>query len=319
MAKQLNISIDKLKVCYKIPQSYDIFEFIITESGLRHLTKTEIDWENTPKIYFNTTDFYLQVIGVTQNESTQEYTDILLNVVCCDGLKLGQFEISTAKYIGKCFFTFENRALYTNISSIYGIKSNPISYWLYAADCMDIKFNNITKIEIAFDRNKNFMRKVKKHIRNLAIEMFVNGHKVKDTTSTINGYKEIYTSSREQLSKQPSLYFKQTKGLELNIYNKSQEMTESTPTKWEYIPEWLGWGAADSKDTIYRAEIRAGNNDIRDFYAFLGDLRHDFGGYDEILGQLSNPDFLAFLWDWCAHRLVYFRSDGKDINLTDLL
>ena len=319
MAKQLNISIDKLKVCYKNPQSYNLFDYIITESGLRHLTKNEIDWGNATKIYFNTPDFYLQLIDVTQNESTNEYTELILNVICADGLKLGQFEISNSKYIGKCFFSMDNRALYTNVSSIYGVKSNAISYWLYVADCMDIQFNNITKIEIAFDRNKNFMRKVKKHIRNLAIEMFVNGHKVKDTTSTINGYKEIYTSSREQLSKQPSLYFKQSKGLELNIYNKSQEMNESTPTKWEYIPEWLGWGAADSKDTIYRAEIRAGNNDIREFYAFLGGLRHDFGEYGEILGQLTNNDFLAVLWDWCCHRLVYFRDGEREINLTDLL
>ena len=43
MAKQLNISIDKLKVCYKNPQSYNLFDYIITESGLRHLTKNEID------------------------------------------------------------------------------------------------------------------------------------------------------------------------------------------------------------------------------------------------------------------------------------
>ena len=82
MAKQLNISIDKLKVCYKNPQSYNLFDYIITESGLRHLTKNEIDWGNATKIYFNTPDFYLQLIDVTQNESTNEYTELILNVIC---------------------------------------------------------------------------------------------------------------------------------------------------------------------------------------------------------------------------------------------
>ena len=310
-----SVNIDRLKICYNLPTEFDLFSDLVSKSDLP--TPTPKD-EPAEKIWYD--GFYL----VAQDwEFSTNYGDckrLSMMVVTSDDRKIGTLELrDDCKYGGKCFFTFECRALYT-IETQYpdGTKFNMMGYINFIADELGLKFNNITLVELALDCNKNYITKVRKMIRNTDIEMFKNGHKITDENKVISNYGEYYSRTRKQLSKQPTLYFEQAKdtGLKLKIYNKSREMMEQEQEKLSYIPEWVG--IPDGQD-IYRCEITIRNTDLRDFCALNAPICPEWSEYDNIIGLLMMSDFRARLWGWASHRLIFFRENGVDIDLIDLI
>ena len=319
VSKKFSINTDKVKLCYRTPQSYDLFNYIIEHSGIADLNAEDVEWKTQDtKVFFGAEDFYFSVIDFTRNEKN-EIIKIVCAVMLPDHTKLGDFEISNVVFIGKCFFQFTNKSLYTTFSNVCGVKSNYTCLFAYIADCLELELNNNTTTEIAFDTNFNFQRKVHTNITDPTKDMYINGRKIKDMKTRLKNYFEVKGRTREHTDKYPTIVVKQADGLQLKIYNKSVEMQESEQGKLEYIPEWNGWGGTDENEQIYRAEITATREDIRDFYAFLSDFRPDWAEPEYYLQHLGIDDFRALLWHWCAHRLMYFRQDGQDIDLIDLL
>ena len=142
-------------------------------------------------------------------------------------------------------------------------------------------------------------------------EMFVNGHIVKDETATIPNYKKVYSSSRRKMSRTPTLYFGQSDGPELKIYDKRREMEEGERAKLGYIPEWLNFG---NNAPIYRAEVTFKNRDIREYMARVGVVG------EEAMSIVTSAERLADTWQYGANRLLYFRdrATGANIHLADL-
>ena len=291
-----------MKICYRV--SADTFSYIANSCNLNAADKDAIN--NT----IDRSDYRLNLADHSSNEN--EVTAITLSVTFeMDGKrKLGVFDIKKeAKY---CFFSFENRILYTPFIYVNNRKYNCVNFIEYIASDMGLTFNNVTTLEIAKDSTRNYVSAVQRYIRDINnYEMFVNGNIVKDENCIIPQYKKMYSSSRKKMSRTPTLYFNQTDGPELKIYDKRREMEDGEKAKLGYIPQWLEFG--DSAP-IYRAEVTVRNRDIREYMARIGVVG------EEVMFILSSTDKLAEMWRYGADRLLFFRdrATGANIHLADL-
>lgn len=286
-------SVDKLKICYRV--TADTFSWIAKLCNLNADTEINsiIDRDN----------YTLRLVDHSSNDN--EATAITSTVTFqMDGErhKLGSFDIKKeAKY---CFFTFENKALYTPIHCVCFIK--------HIANDIGLIFNNITTLEIAKDSTRNYVTAVQKFIRDYNdYEMFINGHIVKDENRTIPHYRKMYSSSRKKMSRVPTLYFDQSDGPALKIYDKRREMEEEERAKLAYLPQWLSFG---DNAPIYRAEVTFKNRDIREYMAHIGITG------EEAMDFLSHSEQLAQMWQYGADRLIYFRdrASGGVITMADI-
>lgn len=296
-------NLDKLKICYRV--SADTFSYIANSCNLNAADKDAINST------INRGDYSLNLIDHSSNDS--EITAITISVTFeMDGQRhrLGTFDLKKeAKY---CFFTFENKALYTPFIYVNNRKYNCVNFIEYIASDMGLTFNNVTTLEIAKDSTRNYVTATQKYIRNYAdYAMYVNGHIVKDETATIPNFKKVYSSSRTKMSRTPSLYFGQSDGPEIKIYDKRREMEEKERAKLDYIPQWLNFG---ENTPIYRAEVTVKNRDIREYMARVG-----VAG-EEAMSVITSTDKLAAMWQYEADRLIYFRdrATGEYVHLADL-
>lgn len=295
-------NIDKLKICYRV--SADTFSYIAKSCNLNAESSDIISTVDRG-------DYRLNLADHSSNEN--EVTAITISVTFeMDGQRhrLGTFDLKKeAKY---CFFTFENKALYTPFIYVNGNKYNCVNFITYIADDLGLEFNNITTLEIARDSTRNYVTVAQKFIRDFAnYEMYVNGHIVRDENRTIPHYRKMYSSSRRKMSRVPTLYFDQSDGPALKIYDKRKEMEEEERAKICYIPEWLNFG---DNAPIYRAEITFKNRDIREYMAHVG-----IEG-EEAIFALSSVEKRANMWRYGADRLLFFRdrATGANIHLADL-
>ena len=312
--KKCNISIDKLRLCYTQPEN---------------LIANIMERENGGIIDFD--DFSLRINESEQygEKVIQINADLFLHRVKEDQerTRIGSFVFhNTSKYKGKCFFTFENSALYHIDSIVYGTKYNLMTYLNYVTDELHLVLNNVTEMEIACDTNINVIRIIRQFIKNHnEYYMFKNGRIVRDPNRHIDDYDEHYGRSRNRLESNPSLYVKQKSlgvQLHLKVYDKSREMQLESPYKIDYINEWNEFS---DNDRTYRMEVTIGNTDFR---AWTDHLRSKASAFpnewkdpSKVLNMLMLEDYRWALWYYCCNRLLYFRdrTDGTDITLLDIV
>lgn len=301
MKKKYDISIDRLKICYKT-NPY-LWDFLKNDSNLHFPDFKLINQEE-------------------EDEKGRERKSRTFNVVMNDGRLLGEFTINNSNLANGeyAWFEFANSALYSNesLNDLYP-RSNCLVYVTVVADSLHLKFNNVTSLEIAIDTNWNVINKVRKLIHNHnEYDMFTCGNIVKDPNRTIEDYMEIYSRSRNKLSKRPTLYFKQRQenSVALKIYDKSRELEEKGNYK-EYIRDWLNFESND----IFRLEIKLRKDDFKHFAKQEWcDIR--WNDLSEVLGALIHDNkYVSALWIFNARRLLYFRNkETKEyIYLEDLL
>ena len=295
-------NVDKLKICYRTTS--DTFGYFTKMYNLNE------EAEDITQV-IDRGDYSLNLIDHSSNDS--EITAITISVTFeMDGQRhrLGTFDLKKeAKY---CFFTFENRILYTPFIYVNGNKYNCANFISYIADDLGLEFNNITTLEIARDSTRNYVTTIQKFIRDYTqYEMFVNGRIVRDENRTIPHYRKMYSSSRKKMSRTPTLYFDQSDGPSLKVYDKRKEMEEEERAKLSYIPDWLNFG---DNAPIYRAEVTFKNRDIREYMALIG-----VNG-EEAMSIITSADKMADMWRYGADRLLYFRDrvSGEAIRLADL-
>lgn len=295
-------NIDKLKICYRTTS--DTFGYFTKMYNLNE------EAEDITQV-IDRGDYSLNLIDHSSNDS--EITAITISVTFeMDGQRhrLGTFGLKKeAKY---CFFTFENKALYTPFIYVDGRQYNCVNFITYIADDLGLVFNNISTLEIARDSTRNYVTTIQKFIRDYTqYEMFVNGRIVRDENRTIPHYRKMYSSSRKKMSRTPTLYFDQSDGPSLKVYDKRKEMEEEERAKLSYIPDWLNFG---DNAPIYRAEVTFKNRDIREYMALIG-----VNG-EEAMSIITSADKMADMWRYGADRLLYFRDrvSGEAIRLADL-
>ena len=304
------VSVDKLKVCLNITD--DIYKHL-----LEHYTKIEVR-DNHKYRYLDEEDFFLVFYDEEENKMSAT-----LNIKDNDGnFRLGTFIFNKGKkYKNLAFFSFENDALYRIFTKdYYGKPNSYIHCLMYVAEFYGMTFNNITTLELAFDSDFNFVKKIRKMIKDVNnYDLYLNGKKVDDNEEIMQGYGEYYSRNRMKLQL-PTLYFSQAKtsDMQMRVYDKARELNESTPHKEERYKKWIDW---ENTDNIYRVEVVFHNTNIRDFFSRYADkLPEEMGGHDNILSLLNMSDFRMTMFLDATDRLIYFKDKKtkEKISVIDL-
>lgn len=207
--------------------------------------------------------------------------------------------------IKKAWIYFDNRSLYTEFYK----GANIIKLVEILENALNMELNNITSLDIAFDTTKNIRKSIISMFKNKAITTYLNTNKVKDRKEERN---DIFYIKRGCLDKiiesSTSLYVQQKDrdGFGMTIYNKSKEIQEKSHK--EYIKYW---NKMNTKQTIYRAEIRLKNEHIK---KYLTDKCITIS-YD----LFNNEDFLFDCFISFVNRLIRFEEGNKEYNIIDIL
>lgn len=275
--------------------------------------------------------FYLRILDNDKKEgSTKPQTSLTALVTTCDYVTLGEFRFTNSrKYEGLCFFTFDNKALYTvgsvNIST--GEKRNYTEYLPYITDTLGLVWNNYTQIDLALDIDRSPMTVIYSLMKNRQdYDMIVNGKKVQDG-ERIRGFGEWFERTRARRDKYPTLYFKhkqktrkKNSDFYLRIYDKRKEIEEESQRK-TYIQDWN-----DYHGTFFRLEVTLLNEGFNDWLNFIRDtaksgMLEEWGERERQEYLLEMQEYKMRLWLFAANKLVYFRNrhTREKITLFDIV
>lgn len=302
------VSVDKLKVCLSQPQ--EAFDYIRDHTSYAAIDGMRVLDEDGYKLVVVEEDDNTMTVALDVMDDTGEY------------LHLGTFQFNGigGRYQGRAFFSFENSSLYTVFGvTADGSKANWVDMLLPICGGFGLAFNNITEIEVALDTETNIIYRLRKLIKDVEnYDMYLNGRKV-EAGVPLENYGEFFERTREQLSRVPTLYFKQSKAtdMSLKVYDKATELREHSPEKAARYHEWLGW---DRTDKIYRAEVTLHNTNVREFCERQGRWLAEQGEHGNILGLLGMEEFRLDMLCDATDRMVYFRDrrNGDKVSVIDL-
>lgn len=303
--RKWKLNIDKLKICYLQPQNlWDYLQNFKTND------------------FINYDCFSIQIIddGRGKDETNDKpRTKIKANVILDDGVMLGKFEFNnSAKYNGKCFFEFDNKALYTVANVYNGEKYNHLTTIDFVEQQLNLEKNNITTIEVAMDCNFNIVNTIQKLIKDYGnYTMYVNGNIINDESRKIENYGEYFSRSRKKRERYPTIYLTQARddSPQIKIYNKRVEINDESGK--EYIKEWN-----NMHGTMYRVEITVKNEDFKKFLEVAGNEIDLWGEIDGTCVHLSTEQYKHLLFIYITERMVYFKrkSGNKEyITLNDII
>ena len=315
MAKKIDyrINIDKLRVCFTQPDT--LIQYLSERKGEDGF----VDYEH----------FRLHIIE-EETEDGSSIRQIIARVILLGtgqsgtDVSLGTFMLNNSgKYRGLCFFTFENKALYSCEAIINGERHNLIGYLNYVTETLGLRYNNITELELAMDTNYNVTSVIRRYISKYQqYRMYLNGKIIRDPKITIKGYIEIFNRTRKKLQRTPSLYIKQGSigiELQLKIYNKTKEIEEESPHK-QHINEWNNF--ADGTQT-YRLEVTIGNVDFKEWQRYLESIGSIWKDNEQPLEMLMMEDYRLELWRYATNRMLWFidinDKESKKITLADIV
>lgn len=294
-----NFNVDKLKICYKQPQ--ELWDYLST-------------FNKEDKILYDSFSLLITDNGKSEG-SEKESVKIKANVIADDGVLLGEFVFNnSAKYEGKCFFEFDNKALYTPLSYYMGEKYNYVCCIDYVASILNLEINNITTIEVSADINHNPLPRIYRLMKDHEnYDMVYNGKVVEDYTKILEGVGEFYGRSRVKKNRYPTLYLSQKKddAPSIKIYDKRAEIEDNSK---QYISEWNN----NLNGTMYRIEVSVKNEDIKKFLSLVQEYKEDYGTLELFLTHLGSQEYKHLLWQWICDRIAYFRAKSGDREVITL-
>ncbi len=172
-----------------------------------------------------------------------------------------------------------------------------------------IKFNNITKIDLAKDFKRNITYSINRLCRAKDIKTIINGKVVKDRKKVVKELKYTYEANLERVM-HPSITLCQieairnkSKGVTVQAYNKLAEVDKSNK---EYIKEFYG-----NPKTLHRLEVRLNYNEIRDFYI----LHKRTSTTDDIFDK----EFMTEMFYYHLGSVLRFTRGRKPISWREIL
>lgn len=296
-----NINVDKLKICYLQPQEL-----------WQHLEK----YNTNDYVYYDC--FKLRILndGRGREENDKPRVKIKASVILDEGIELGTFEFNnSAKYAGKSFFEFSNKALYTVAGQYMEKKFNHLVSLDFVEQQLGIVKNNITCVEVAMDVNFNVIHVIQKMIKDFKnFTLYINGNIISNENRKIQNYGEYFQRTRKKRERYPTIYLTQKKedSPKLKIYNKTLEIEGSGKY---YINEWN-----KMLPTTYRVEITVKNEDFKKFMELVGQLNDYYTQIESVCLHLSDEEYNYKLWQYITDRMLYFKTKHTNeiITLTDI-
>ena len=282
-------NIDKITICCIRPDSL-----------FKELTKKDLIKDG----------YELVVVEKTKADDEETKIEKIVAQIIIQGSRLGVLTINAS--IPYAFITIENKALWTKFSCDYkGNFCNEASLILPILNNLELTVNNISSIEVCIDVNSAVKSRIKKAIKNVELDLYLNGKKVTSHSERLQGVLHIFERSRERILNNDTLYIKNSEGsAHFKIYDKSQELKESTNYKATRTEDWDGFTPKE------RLEITARKKHIREYMKY-----RNFECSEEFMDAIFYDEKeRGHLFWWLARKLMYFKDgDGNIIDLIDFI
>lgn len=285
-----SLSIDRLKICYTVDTT--IAKAISEMETVWSMGDYQIS-PTSPQLP-HTISFNIKFPNPSKENEWFDYCNMSF------GNRLDSNADKTKKeheHKERVWFEFTNRTLYTPLDKDSNISiARNISI---ITDSLNMEFNNITRLELAFDCTRNFANRIKRAVMNRAFVPVVNGTARKDVEEVINEIKYLRTGNQLRY-KTLSVYVrpKADKALELRAYNKTEELTHSMK---DYIRQFTRM-----PENFHRVEIAVQNEAIKEFLKIRKMDGETF--FNKIL---SESNFRKDAYLYFSRRLLRFQTqDG---------
>ena len=208
-------------------------------------------------------------------------------------------------YFDRYGATEEENYLWLRIENVVLYNQYLLVEVLSFTELLDLRFNNITYLELAKDFKYNISNKIRGMMRNQELTTIINGKKVKDRNKILNNITRTCGMSLNRDGGK-SLTIKQAKavknkydGITLDSYDKVGEIVSKGHK--QYILDYYG-----NPKRLYRLELRLNNGDIKGIAQNLGititeDIIFDIDKLDAIYLQ-------------ALHSLLRFTYKRKELD-----
>lgn len=243
------IHLDKLEITYILTKRFTDFIYLNIDKNR----------DKSDKIIFDHCDeFYLALPNETIYNNYRYELDILIKDY---EEEKGFFK----KRIGKLFYgsnhplrqqlyiALENRSLY----------NGDVVYLYYIEEVLGLSFMKISKLELAFDFNRNFINRFYAILKDEDFAPIILNRKYKNMDKEIRELLHVSTGTRNNLNKFKSFYIRSAEGLELKYYDKAKEIEDKNFEK-KYILDKLGF------KKVFRLEVKANHKNLKNSLDKLG-------------------------------------------------
>lgn len=291
----INIVVDKLKLCYNVvddeiirhleecqPELYSLYDFDLVRIEGKH-------FKDTYQIVYNDFD---------------EHSDIVPHV-------FGELKINLKSQTDDDSDS-ENQPkrvwIYVNNYILYS-KNKKVVNLPFITDKLGIELNNVTGIEIAIDTNKNVPKRLKSYIRDKDITTILNGKVVLERKEDRPEFEFVHSGDMDRY-KYMSVYLKQKKA----INNKTNgtvicsygKLSESKNSNKKHVLDYY-----EDPKKLYRLEIRVANENFKKFLEFYK--------IELIEPLLWNRGFLLEAFEYFFSSVIRFKKDGKNVSIGEIL
>lgn len=281
-----HLNVDKLTICYTM--SDEIYMNLKSSNILDYKYFKLIRYKDPNKLFSDC--FVIQSQNIDdQNGGLIWYDFAYLKF----NIRLSE---NDAKY-NYVWIYVNNKTLYTPMYPGISI----ISELEYIADVLDLKINNITSLDVAFDSNINFAKRIRKAVFNPSLSVILNGKLKDDPKEVLDEIIYLQKGNQERVT-DLSVYISQKKkdGFKLCIYDKVKEVKVSNKS---YILDWM-----KMSQNLYRVELRLRNQHLKEYFTSL----YDFD-LNQIYSYLCSQEFLSNIFLSFSMRLLRFRGPKKQV------
>lgn len=286
------LNVDKLTICYTV--SDEVYLDLMNTNYVNHDTFILSRYTDTSKLFSDC--FTIQCLDTIDGE-------------------LKWYNMGLLKFNGR-FAEESNNVhyvwIYVNNETLYrpmypGV--SVIAELAYISEALQLQINNITSLDIAFDSNINFARRIRNAVFDTSLSVILNGKLKNNTKEVLNEIIYLEKGNQERIT-DLSIYVTQKRkkdGIKLCVYNKTKE---SQITNKSYVLEWIG-----SKQNLYRTEIRLKTQHLKEYFHRLPNFNLNI-----IYPYLSDQNFLLNLFLTFSDRLLRFRnkSNGQIYSILDI-
>lgn len=286
--KYFQICIDKLEITYTCTKEV---KDVLSEGDVHKYSNGEfwLQRQKKPRFYKNEFVVWYQDFVVNATERGEEY---MLCPKILGFLSFGSYNPNRQNV----YLTFDNEALYTY--SLVGAR-------FYLEEAMNLRFKQISKLDLAVDFNFNIERRLIKIYKNTDYQLVING-RIADDKCVYNVGFLSFCNSRKRLFANPQMIAENdNKALQMKTYNKGKEIKESS--RKFYIQEHFG-----SASTMYRIEMSAKNH--KTIVKTLTKLKMSD---EELYAQLDDEATLIYVFRHMLDRVIHIRKSRKPLNIID--
>lgn len=280
------LNVDKLTICYTMPD--EIYMTLKNGNIFDYKEFKLVRYKDPNKLFSDC--FVIQCQNIDDQNGGlvwYDFAHIKFN------MRLSE---NDAKY-NYIWIYVDNRTLYT--PSYLGV--SVISELEYITDTLGFVINNITSLDIAFDSNINFARRIRKAVFNPSLKVILNGKLRNDPKEVLNEIIYLQKGNQERIT-DLAVYVSQKKkdGFKLCIYDKSKEAKVNDKS---YILDWM-----KMSQNLYRVELRLKNQHLKEYFTSLNDF-----DLNQIYSHLCSQEFLSNIFLFFSMRLLRFRGPKKQV------